>query len=111
MPRGRKKKSVVDATHKPEAPAKVTLAGDRSVVGTAQKIGFAVTCLNNASTLLTSKTVYESPIDSEDPADAVVVAATERKAMAVKAMQRGIEICERVLLELDAEKTDESNSW
>jgi hypothetical protein len=111
MPRGRKKKSVVDATSSPEAPAKVVLAGDRSTMASAQKIGFAVTCLNNASTLLTSKSVYESPIDSEDPADAVIVASIERKKMAVKAVQRAIEICERVLFELDAEKTDESNSW
>lgn len=110
MPRGRKKK-IIDATKRPEAPGKVVLTGDRTVGGIVQKIGFATTCLNNAVTFLASKNVYESPINSDDPADASVVALVERKKMAVKSVQRAIEICERVLLELGGTKQDESNSW
>jgi hypothetical protein len=109
MPKGKKK--VIDATKTPEAPAKVTLAGDRGIALTAQKIGFAVACLNNAGTLLTSKSVYESPLDSEDPGDARLVATIERRKMAVKALQRAIEICERVLFELGEGRKDESHSW
>ena len=108
MPRGKRK--VIEATNRPEAPAQVRFAGD-GVMGTSQKIGFAVTCLNNANVLLTSKSVYESPIDSTNPTDANVVAPIERRKMAVKAVQRAVEICERVLLELEAGRKDESNSW
>lgn len=109
MPKRKKKPDVIDISGRTEAPAKVVFAN--GVAGTAQKIAYAISCLNNSAMFLTSKSIYESPIDSEDPADAKVLAPIERRKMAVKAVQRAIEICGRVLVELDSKEKDESNSW
>ena len=111
MPKRKKKPDVIDITAQAEAPAKVSLAGDKGVAGTAQKVAYGISCLNNAALFLTSKGIYESPIDSEDPADAKLIAPIERRKMAVKAIRRTIEICNRVLEELEAKGPDESNSW
>jgi len=106
-----KRKKIVDATNRIEAPAKVTL--DRDVASTVQLIGFAQACLASVMPLLTKYNYdprtpeFMSVARGKD----VVLSIAERHNMAIRYLRRNIEISTKAIEALGGTKEDESNSW